>query len=298
MKVECIDKYYCNNKVVGYMLQDEAGNISRLTKEQTKQGILSKELDVLNLQVDSLGRVVDKKIIDDSSNMSEEQKWIYLFEYWYKHIPYDWIKFTVHNFDNRGAKTIYPPGYEDVFGNTPKYMQDGAKVAGRFEKYIKEKYNCLPFKLEVRSKNGLVYWINYVMCMDKPDGAQAALTLDWQNNYGKEKEYYLNPSNYGIRSSSLDPAKEGVYKVQIVKSEIMGVKDAFDSIFIGRAGARPNVGAEKSEAKDKEFMDKVVKQERNKSSIENNKYIPNGIKRILRRMARRNIGNLLSMFRK
>ncbi|MBO5337515.1 MAG: hypothetical protein J6A94_10350 [Lachnospiraceae bacterium] len=299
IKIECIDKYYSNGKVEGYALQDEAGNVMQLTKEQVKKGIKTKQFEVTNLQIDSLGRLVNKKIVDNAQSMSEQEKWEKLFDYWYKHLPNHWVKFTTYNFEKKGIKSMYPPGFVDMFKSN-EHMQDGMRIASQFESYVREKYNCLPVKVEVKSKNGLVHWVMYVMNIDGPEGAQECVTVDWYNIYGKEKEYYLNPNNYEVRGGSLDPSKQGVYKVQIIKSDIEGIKDAFDSVFIGRDGARPSIGADKKAKRDEQFEQQLCKKNTENKSVNQAKmndffakFMASFVKRGTRRAVRR---GLLSLF--
>lgn len=257
MILECINKYYVKGKVEGYELQDKSGRVMQLTKEQVKHGIKTKQFVVSNLQIDTMGRLVDKKIINNNSNKSDKEKWEFLFDYWYQHLPHHWVKFMTYKFGNRGVDSMYPPGFTDVFGKGKQFNSEGIKIAHEFEKYIKEKYNCMPVKVEVKSKNGAAHWVMYVMNIDGNQGAQECVTKDWYNIYGKEKSYYLNPDNYNVRGGSLDPAKQGLYKVQIIKSDIEGVKNAFDSVFIGRDGAKPNIAAEEKERKEEQFQQSI-----------------------------------------
>ena len=58
----CIRKIRANNgELTGYALEDQQGQTTTIQHEQLKSAIMNGQIHVLNLQIDSRGRLRDKK---------------------------------------------------------------------------------------------------------------------------------------------------------------------------------------------------------------------------------------------
>lgn len=69
----CIEKFKKNNKIYGYRVQDQQGNIRDVTSEQLKSAILNQQVAINNLTLTSDGRLVDYSQLDKSKNNTDEK---------------------------------------------------------------------------------------------------------------------------------------------------------------------------------------------------------------------------------
>lgn len=77
IKAKCISKNRDNNGVIkSYTLQDVNGKTMNVTGQQIKQAITNGQIEIINLQIDRAGRLIDKPVDckEKTSNISIEQQ--------------------------------------------------------------------------------------------------------------------------------------------------------------------------------------------------------------------------------
>ena len=71
IQAKCIEKFRDkHNQIYGYRLQDQQGNIKDVTSDQLKQAIRNQQINIINLQLDKAGRLVDKTEKPDNKPIS------------------------------------------------------------------------------------------------------------------------------------------------------------------------------------------------------------------------------------
>lgn len=151
LKLQCVQKIRDGQgNVVEYIISDGHSYTERLDRQGVKRLLKDKRYDVINLQIDKLGRVVEKPL---AKSFLENAKMAAIFDSAYKWITTKgmvWIKGT-----SMGISEMSKP-----FNLLSKKM-DVEKLQSQFESYIYNKYGVKVTKLKVEdSKNGW-YHIEY-----------------------------------------------------------------------------------------------------------------------------------------
>lgn len=73
IRVKCVEKIRSNNKIIAYILKDEQGNLKKFKAEAVKYYIKTGALDVINLQLTSDNRLINKEIKQDLDIEKEDK---------------------------------------------------------------------------------------------------------------------------------------------------------------------------------------------------------------------------------
>lgn len=210
-KFKCVKKHYENKEVVAYDLMDRHGMIQTYSKDTVKLEIRNKKIEVINLQISSDGRLVDKavsleKTPNNKNQMDIQQILTYAYEYAYK---------SLLNSNNIAfEKVLNEKGqlvskfYDEIDKVLKKAKLDtkldAFQVAQGFEDYIREKYNCLPLKLGVKLKKG-----NCRQCIiyDLEEAFIDTHKYFYDEMNEEHPEIYMDEKNYEIYGVSLDPTQ-------------------------------------------------------------------------------------------
>lgn len=75
IQAKCIEKFRDkNNRIIGYKLEDNQGNIQDISSKDLKTAIINKQLNVTNLVLTSDNRIIDDKL---NSEKLEIEDYIY-----------------------------------------------------------------------------------------------------------------------------------------------------------------------------------------------------------------------------
>lgn len=169
MKVMCVEK---NRNAVGaiveYVLCDEYGNTCYLNRDGMVKILKDKDYDVLNLQLDKMGRIVEKSMnneksmIEQLNKKSESTAENAIFERAYGLFKHQqMIVMVVQN----GKVLLLDEPFNLVTSINANNID---QFMSQFEGYLKNKYNYTPAKLEVINKarnwRYIMYGEQYIEC--------------------------------------------------------------------------------------------------------------------------------------
>lgn len=168
VKIYCIDKF--RNKrgaVVEYIMGDEFGNSNSFNRSEMVEVLKDSRYVVMNLQLDKLGRIVEKAIPNEASiidrifELGEKKDKHTLFDCAYGCFNHrQMVRIVVCN---GKVTTDYP--FDELNDLNTRNLDE---VLREFEGYLKQKYGFIPLKLEVQNKatgwRYIMYGREYVDC--------------------------------------------------------------------------------------------------------------------------------------
>lgn len=203
MRVTCISKNR-NNKgvIVNYTLKDETGHIFTATVNTIKEEMKLNRYEFTNLQIDSIGRLVDK-VNKEEIKQSVNGNAIFLeFERAYQNLmsgtelSFGCIKYDGNKFENFGYGQKIVELVDSDKRLCEAYMTG---VLNQFEKYILKKGGKIPCKLQIRSKDGVFEKVIYTFDINIEISLSDYIKEDLGN-----RGYYKKSENYMVRAYKLD----------------------------------------------------------------------------------------------
>lgn len=194
IKIYCLKKNRDRNgAIVEYLMSDERGDTGCFDRKGVIALIKDKKYDVVNLQIDKLGRVVDKevkdeeKIIDGISKLSKSTNINDIFDAGYGFLLKMGMIIIIRN--SKGEIKMTEP-FDRI-----KSGVDIDKLMVEFEKFVMNKYNTRMLKIDtLNNRTGrryVVYGIGYVEDYPRPEDIKNAesvshYTIKCQGEYGKK----------------------------------------------------------------------------------------------------------------
>lgn len=174
LKLQCVQKIRDGQgNVIEYIISDGHSYTERLDRQGVKRLLKDKRYDVINLQIDKLGRVVEKPL---AKSFLENAKMAAIFDSAYKFFSRGmvWIKG-----DAKGISEMSKP-----FNMLGKKI-DVEKLQNQFESYIYNKYGVKVTKLKVEDLKTGFYHIEYSL----------PCTIFTMTGYNNPSIYYSHLAN-------------------------------------------------------------------------------------------------------
>lgn len=243
-KVKCIEKFRDNNgNIVGYKLEDQAGNRMDIGHDQLKVELKKNKYNVENLQIDKAGRLVDKKVESvklekDNSKKStiKANELALAFERCYKamcagndiHFGYinrgDYVTFDTEKEIERACRNV------NIDEENGDFMMS---LASKFEQFISKKNNNNIMKIGAKSKDGKLEFVCYTTTKGNiPTFHYIAGTVD--DGKTIDANYYANEDNYIIFGGYLNNSMPSVLHkradLRQGKKDILDIKTTAEEI--------------------------------------------------------------------
>lgn len=197
VKVQCIEKTRDRaGNITQYVMKDENGKIDYLARDQMLKMLKNKNYEVINLQIDAAGRIVDKamnlekaaqgnnvqKALELSCKMLAQGKDIGFGSISYNGKTWDLLsEKRINNLLSAGGQKIYPIDFVNTFQN-----------------YICKRGGIASYCLHVKSKDGAVDMFNF--CINNSEILLKGFIQEYADGYEK----YLKPENYIIEAYRVD----------------------------------------------------------------------------------------------
>ena len=194
IKLYCLEKHRnANGAIVEYVMGDERGDTGCFDRKGVIALIKDKKYDVMNLQVDKLGRVVDKEVKDEKNIVNNINKLS-------KSTNINDIFDTAYGFLLKMGMIIIirkPNGQIEMTEpfDRIKNNVDIDKLTVQFERFVMEKYNTKMLKIDsLNNRTGrryIVYGIGYAEDYPCPEEIRDAesvknYTIKCQGDKGKK----------------------------------------------------------------------------------------------------------------
>ena len=155
IKVFCIEKHRnASGAIVEYVMGDKLGDTMTFDRKEIKKLIKDKKYDVVNLQIDSLGRVVDKEVkdekaaIDSITKKSKSTNLEDIFDAGYGFLLKSGLIMIIRRPSGKIALT---EPFDRIQGNI-----DIEKLQSQFESFVMKKYNTRMLKIDaLNNRTGL-----------------------------------------------------------------------------------------------------------------------------------------------
>lgn len=201
VNVYCIEKIRNGNAIVEYVMSDESGNTCNFNRKKMLELLKDKSYNVMNLQIDSAGRIVDKAVKNEQQTLnkinrrSESTDLQDIFDRAYSMFQHRQMIVTV--IQNNRILLLDAPF--NMLGSLNASNID--QFLNQFEVYMMQKYGYSPAKLEVRNNENnwryIMYGEQYLEC-----------TLLHRKNYFPG---ISNIQSFNI-ASNVDTNRYGVHK--------------------------------------------------------------------------------------
>ena len=228
MGVEAI-KVYCTGKVknnrgqvIEYQLINEQGTTAVFDKKHMQQLLIDGRYDVMNLQIDTLGRIVDKALPKEAEtlarikNKSKVSDKISIFE--------DAYNFITRN--NGMVMILHHKDYDEMTEPFDRFknVSNISILEKEFETYLLQKHSFKPTKIKITNASQ-----NYVYIIWSTAYADVSL-LDSENSFVKFDSVYNFNITCQFNSNTIDKYQ----KVATVYDESTGkiVENAFCGIVV------------------------------------------------------------------
>lgn len=203
MKVQCLEKVRDNSgNIKAYTLQDESGRVFQASGEQIKAEMKAKRYEFTNLQLDSIGRLIDKVDKNDIGRLHQEFEKAYQNLMSGKELGFGCIDIgsDFQNFDSNHSLVRVVDDHDDF---REKYMTD---IINQFEGYVLQKGGRIPYKLHVKSKDGVFEEVLYSLKDNMDMSVSDLINNLTEKNVKKElsNPKYYNADNYMVRAYRLD----------------------------------------------------------------------------------------------
>lgn len=194
MKIKCINKNRDRSgNIISYTLQDESGRIFEADGKQIKKEITAKNYDFVNLQIDRVGRLVNKAVkAEQTDNVQKALEVAYQMLLQGRDMGFGFININGVTWDLMSEKKI-----KQILNNSGQTIYP-IDFASRFENYVRQLGGVTPCCIYIKSKDGAVEMVNY--CINK---SEIRLKGFIQEYAGGDKRY-LNPDNYIFRAYKLN----------------------------------------------------------------------------------------------
>lgn len=172
IKVFCIEKHRnSSGAIVEYVMGDKLGDTMTFDRKEIKKLIKDKKYDVVNLQIDSLGRVVDKEMkdekatIDGINNKSKSNNINDVFDR-----AYGWLmkQGDIIIICKPSGQVVMTEPFDKLDSKT-----DVDKLQAAFEGYVAKKYNARLLKIDAKNnrtnRRYICYGIGYVEDFPSPE---------------------------------------------------------------------------------------------------------------------------------
>lgn len=164
IKVFCIEKHRnASGAIVEYVMGDNLGDTMTFDRKEVKKLLKDKKYDVVNLQIDSLGRVVDKEVkdekaaIDSINKKSKSTNLEDIFDAGYGFLLKMGLIMIIRK---PSGKIVLTEPFDRIQGNI-----DIDKLQSQFESFVMKKYNTRMLKIDaLNNRTGrryIVYGIGY-----------------------------------------------------------------------------------------------------------------------------------------
>ncbi|MBD5508850.1 MAG: hypothetical protein HDR05_12605 [Lachnospiraceae bacterium] len=267
-KFKCVKKYYGkNNDVIEYDLMNENGAVQTYDKDAVKQAITKKKIEVINLQISSDGRLVDKAVKLEKTPNNQEQTDIqqiltYAYEYAYRGLMHgEVIQFIRMESDNENI--FCGEIYKVLKRNNLDRKLNAMQVAQGFENYIRQKYNCLPLKLNIRCKEAaqvhvILYSNMNIVYFNIACFFTNVLHLNSEKEIRDLLKIYLNENNYEITGGSLNPSQPKPIYLRGTSNEKEGNKIRIKGNAKELSKNVPYIIVEKGASDDKDYANLMI----------------------------------------
>ena len=193
IKLYCLQKRRnASGAVVEYVMGDKMGDTGCFDRKGVVELIKDKKYDVVNLQIDKLGRVVDKEVKDEKNiisnidRLSKSTNINDIFATAYSSL----LKMSMIIIIRKpNGQIVMTEPFDRIKGNV-----DIDKLQAEFEKFVREKYNTKMLKIDVlNNRTGrryVVYGIGYAEDYPCPEEIRDAesvkhYTIKCQGESGK-----------------------------------------------------------------------------------------------------------------
>ena len=205
MKVTCVSKIR-NSKgvIVNYRLMEDSGRVFEATPEQVKCELRVGKHQFTNLQLDSIGRLVDKASKKEKLQYSKiERKLLREYKKAYDRIMSGEEVLFSHAqykdyYENSATKRLILQVIPERDKLDELFM---SKVIPNFEKYMLSRGGRVPYKLHIVSKNGVYEEVTYSIRKIEVNFAETI-------KQSLKDSVYENPSNYSIKAYKIDKPNE------------------------------------------------------------------------------------------
>lgn len=205
--LRCTSKVRDNRGLIKqYVIQDNYGNTNCLSRQETIKMLKDKQYVFTNLQIDSLGRIVEKKEIRTVNDIiKKDGKILAAFKEAYNSLQNgEELYFTFMDLGERFFTSS--SGHQinivaESFNLAEVYLSE---VEPAFERFIIQNGGNIPYKLHIKSKDGVFEGILLSVNKDIEDED----IPEFVKNYLGNKEYYKRSENYKIRVYRIDNLKQ------------------------------------------------------------------------------------------
>ena len=213
MRVTCISKNR-NNKgvIVNYTLRDEQGHVFTATADTIKEEMKLNRYEFTNLQIDSIGRLVDKVNKEEIKHSVNGREIYAEFERAYHSIMNgNKIEFGCIDFGRKYENFGYNHRIHELIDNSEK-LRDAymTGIMSKFEEYMLQNGSGIPYKLQIRSKDGVFEKVIY----SKKFNIETSLSDYIREDLGN-KVYYRASNNYMVRAYKLDVPEQLIREIYI-----------------------------------------------------------------------------------
>lgn len=205
VKVQCIEKTRDRaGNITQYVVKDENGKIDYLARDQMLKMLKNKNYEVINLQIDAAGRIVDKAVEVEKSipldvdNIQRALDLSYNMLAQGKDIGFGFINYNGLTWDlmsEKKIKKVLDSGRQKIYP---------IDFASKFQNYAYQKGALAPYCLHVKSKDGAVEMVNF--CLNKSEIRLKGFIQEYTNGC----EQYMKPENYVIAAYRLDNPNQPV----------------------------------------------------------------------------------------
>lgn len=223
VKVQCIEKTRDRvGNITQYVIKDEYGKVDYLNRDQMLKMLKNKNYEVVNLQIDKAGRIVDKAVelekVAQGNNVQKALELSYQMLAQGKDIGFGSISYNgktwdllsekrINNILSAGGQKIYPIDFVNTFQN-----------------YICKRGGLSPYCLHVKSKDGAVDMFNF--CINNSEILLKGFIQEYADGYEK----YLKPENYMIEAYRVDNSKQSVNTYVEPDMSLVGTGDKSQKI--------------------------------------------------------------------
>ena len=152
MKIRCLSKNRDRSgNIVSYILQDETGRVFETDGKQLKKEMKSQKYDIINIQLDKAGRLVDKAVkAEQTDNVQKELEAAYQMLLQGRDMGFGFININGVTWDLMSDKKI-----KQILNNSGQTIYP-IDFASRFENYVRQLGGVTPCCIYIKSKDGVV----------------------------------------------------------------------------------------------------------------------------------------------
>ena len=281
--LRCTYKVRDNSGVIKqYVFQDNYGNSECLSRQETIKALKDKSYNITNLQLDSLGRIVEKKEVKTVNNIVKENgKLFAAFKEAYNNLQNGKeLVFCLLDLGERFFTSSCEHQIRNVADNLGLSELYISEIEPAFERFIIQNGGKAVYKLHIKSKDGAFEGI--ILSINK-DIENDDLN-DFVRDYLENKDFYKRAENYMVKAYRIDTPN------QLIKCYVAPDMSLITTKQDGQQGQQ---GQQSSKNKIAEPNKKAASQAKEDKRYE---FISRLKERIAKRLGRRTFWKLLSMF--